>query len=175
MGLVHGARRALEFGLIVISLLLMTSLAVLVVAAVGFRSAGASLTWYDEVASVMLAWITYYGAALAALRRAHLGFPNLVAALPRSLRLLALAISETAIITFFALAAYFGLQVLDLLRGDTLISLPWVRVEFTQSVIPIGAALFIVAELFTIPDKVQEILSNKAPGELGHGVDASPR
>ena len=31
-----------------------------------YRKAGASLTWYDEIASILLAWVTYYGAALAA-------------------------------------------------------------------------------------------------------------
>ena len=57
----------------------MVALAVIVVVGVGFRKAGASLVWYDEVASIMLAWLTYYGAALAALSRSHIGMPTLVA------------------------------------------------------------------------------------------------
>ena len=44
----------------------MGALAVVVVLGVGFRKFGAALVWYDEVASVLLAWLTYYGAALAA-------------------------------------------------------------------------------------------------------------
>ena len=59
-------------------LFLMAALAVVVVMAVAFRKAGASLVWYDEVASILLAWLTYYGAALAALHRAHIGVPTLV-------------------------------------------------------------------------------------------------
>ena len=58
-------------------------LALLVVVGVISRKAGASLVWYDEVAAILLAWLTYYGAALAALHRAHLGFPNLVRLAPR--------------------------------------------------------------------------------------------
>ena len=65
---------------------LMSTLALLVMAAVVLRAANAPLIWYDEVAGVLLAWITYYGAALAALKRAHLGFPNLVARLPAAAR-----------------------------------------------------------------------------------------
>ena len=42
-----------------------------VVLGVVFRWDGEALSWYDEVASVQLAWLTYYGASLAALKRAH--------------------------------------------------------------------------------------------------------
>ena len=35
---------------------------------------------------------------------------------------------------------------------ETLVSLSWVTLSFTQSVIPIGAALFILAEIFSIPE-----------------------
>ena len=58
-------------------LVLLAGLALVVVVGVGFRKAGAALVWYDEVASILLAWLTYYGAALAALRRAHIGVPTL--------------------------------------------------------------------------------------------------
>jgi len=61
--------RCADIALQVVTIALLIALAVVVVLAVAFRFAGASLVWYDEVASVMLAWITYYGAALAALRR----------------------------------------------------------------------------------------------------------
>jgi hypothetical protein len=33
-----------------------------------------------------------------------------------------------------------------------LVSLPWVPQRLTQSVIPIGAVLFIIAELVTLPE-----------------------
>jgi len=52
----------------------MVTLSVVVIVAVCYRIAGDSLSWYDEVASILLAWITYYGAALAALQRKHVGF-----------------------------------------------------------------------------------------------------
>ena len=48
---------------------LMVGMAAEVTLGVVFRSIGHSLIWYDEVASVLMAWITYYGAALAALRK----------------------------------------------------------------------------------------------------------
>jgi TRAP-type C4-dicarboxylate transport system permease small subunit len=169
------ARLTFERLLILICLVLMASLAVLVVAAVAYRWAGASLAWYDEVASILLAWITYYGAALAALRRAHLGFPNLVAALPPVIRVPLLIATEALIIFFFALVAWFGWRAIELLRGDHLISLPWVPVELVQSVIPIGAVLFILAELLTLPDKFREALAGKPVVEGEHALAGPPR
>ena len=60
----------------------MVVLAVEVTLGVVFRAFGHSLIWYDEVASVLLAWLTFYGSALASVKRAHIGCPELVDALP---------------------------------------------------------------------------------------------
>lgn len=171
MDLLRSFRRLLEGFLVAISLFLMAVLAVIVVVAVAVRYAGASFTWYDEVASVVLAWITYYGAALAALRRAHLGFPNLVAALPAGLRLAALAVSEAVVIAFFLVLAHFGYRAILLLQGDALASLPWVKIELVMSVIPIGAVLYILAELTTLPDRVREAWLGLPPAELQEAVE----
>jgi TRAP-type C4-dicarboxylate transport system permease small subunit len=156
MSAVDRLRRVLERVLEVVCTVLMIGLAVVVVAAVVYRKAGASLVWYDEVAAIMLAWLTYYGAALAALRRAHLGFPGLINASPPALRIPALIVSETLVIGFFLMLAWYGGQVIVSLAGDTLASLPWMPVSFTQSVIPIGGALVALAEALTIPERWRE-------------------
>lgn len=144
-------RRGLERVLEYIVTFLLAALVVVVVLGVVYRKAGASLVWYDEVASIMLAWLTYYGAALAALKRAHIGFPGLVDALKPPLKLVVLVLAEVCVLTFFVLLAWMGWVVLLVLAGDTLVSLPSVSVQFTQSVIPIGACLFVVAQLLSLP------------------------
>jgi TRAP-type C4-dicarboxylate transport system permease small subunit len=149
-------RRLLERVLEIVCMLLMIGLAVVVVMAVVYRRAGASLVWYDEVAAIMLAWLTYYAAALAALRRAHLGFPGLFHASPPALRIVMLIVSETLVIGFFVVIAWYGWDVIVILAGNTLTSLPWVHVSFTQSVIPIGCALIALAEILTIPERWRE-------------------
>ena len=130
---------------------LIVALTVVVVVAVVYRKLGNSLAWYDEVASVMLAWLTYYGACLAALKRGHIGFDGIVRAVPKAWRLVFVAISETCMIAFFAILAWTGWVVLLVLEGDTLVSLPGISVQITQSVIPISAVLFIVCELLSLP------------------------
>jgi TRAP-type C4-dicarboxylate transport system permease small subunit len=131
---------------------LLASLAVIVLMGVTYRKLGIAMVWYDEVASIALAWLTYYGAALAALKRAHIGFPGLVNAMPPLVRVPLVLLGEAIVIGFFAVLAWYGYQVLDILQGDTMVSLPWVPTQLTQSVIPIGAALFILAQLFSLPE-----------------------
>ena len=146
-------RRAFERFLEWIVLALMVGLALVVVLGVSFRKAGAALVWYDEVAGILLAWLTFYGASLAALKRAHIGFPQVVALLPSLARRAALLISELFVIGFFALMAWAGWRVIDVLGGDTLTSLPWMPLRLTQSVIPIGAVLYIVAQILTLRER----------------------
>jgi TRAP-type C4-dicarboxylate transport system permease small subunit len=145
-------------------LILMALLAGVVVVGVVFRKLGAALVWYDEIASILLAWLTYYGAALAALKRAHIGVPTAVQRLRGRWRLLAVALAETAVIGFFVVVAWAGWRVLRVLGGTTLVSLPWVPAILAQSVIPIAALLFIVAELLSVPDALAPHRRREAPG-----------
>ena len=149
-------RSAFERLLEAITILLMLSLAGVVILGVIYRWSGASLVWYDEVASVQLAWLTYYAAALAALKRAHIGVPGIVAAMRPALRVALVIASRAVVIGFFAVLAWLGYVVLIVLEGDTLISLPDVSTQFTQSVIPIGAVLYIIAELLNLPVVLRE-------------------
>ena len=152
--------RLLEF----VVLALMVTLAVVVVVGVGFRKAGAALVWYDEVASILLSWLTYYGASLAALKRAHIGFPTLVNKMRPRLQAHLLVFREVVVLGFLVLLAWAGWQVMVILEGTTLVSLPWVPARVSQSVIPIGAVLFIVAELMSWDEERRRIGSLDARG-----------
>lgn len=149
-----------------IVVILMITLSALVVIAVIYRKSGMSLSWYDEVASVLLAWLTYYASALAALTRGHIGFNGLLNAMKPALRVPALIIGEILVIGFFLLLAWMGMRVLAILGGDNLISLTWVPTRLTQSVIPIGAVLFIIGQLLSFPDIWRQAKSAK--GIVGH-------
>lgn len=153
---------AIEFVLEWFLMLLMVALTTIVVIAVVYRKLDASLSWYDEVASVMLAWITYYGGALAVLKRKHIGFDSVLLAIPMPLRLYTALFAEVVFIAFFALLAWAGWQVLLVLEGDTLVSLRWVPVQLTQSVIPIGAVLFILCELLAAPAYLKMVIAGES-------------
>jgi len=143
---------------------LMVVLFVEVTVGVIFRMLDRPLVWYDELASVLLAWLTYYGAALAAFKRAHIGFPGLVRSLRPSLRLPVALFGELLTISFFVLLAWIGASILDVLATDYLVSLPDVSVMYTQSVIPIGAALYVVAELLVLSEVIAEARGVRTTG-----------
>ena len=134
--------------------ILMIVLFVEVTAGVVFRSVGHSLIWYDEVASVLLAWLTYYGSALASVKRAHIGCPELVDALPWGPRRMINILAQLVVIAFFVTLGYVGASIMPILAGDSMVSLPWVPMNFVQSVIPVSAALIVIAEVTHLIDLV---------------------
>ena len=143
-------------------MLLMVLLTAIVVIAVVYRKLDASLSWYDEVASVMLAWITYYGGALAVLKRKHIGFDSVLLAVPMPVRLYLALFAELVFFAFFVLLAWAGWQVVQVLEGDNLVSLRWVSVQVTQSVIPVGAVLFILCELLATPAYLRMVMAGQS-------------
>jgi TRAP-type C4-dicarboxylate transport system permease small subunit len=160
----QGYERTLEWVVIA----LMAALAVEVTAGVVFRTLGYSLVWYDEVASILLAWLTFYGSALAAVKRAHIGCPEVVALLPPKGKLAARIVAELLVITFFLLMGWTGYAVLGVLDTDNLVSLPWIKVSWAQSVVPISAVLILVAELVTLPKVLADAVAPAISGGASH-------
>ena len=119
--------------------IMMVALAVTVLLGVTFRFAGSALVWYDEVAAVQLAWITYYGSAYAALK-------------------IFFVVSKLVVYGFLILLAYYGYLVLTLITGETLVTLEWVPQPFVQSVIPIASCLFILSETLRIPEDYKNLV-----------------
>ncbi len=79
---------------------------------------------------------------------------------------------------FFGLLAIYGMQVLIILQGEHLVSMPEVPTQLTQSVIPVGAVLFVIAEALRLPDILRDArttgfvdLEIKEALELGHTDD----
>jgi TRAP-type C4-dicarboxylate transport system permease small subunit len=160
-------RRRYERLLEWIVIALMAVLAVEVTVGVVFRSFGASLVWYDEVASILLAWLTFYGSALAAAKRSHIGCPEVVALLPPGARVAARVIASILVIGFFLLVGWTGYTILGVLATDHLVSLPEVAVAHVQSVVPISAVLIVLAELLTLPLALAQARAGHATAPVG--------
>src|SRR3990167_4881314 len=110
----------LEWGV----MFLMVVLAVEVTLGIVYRTLGQSLVWYDEVASVLLAWLTFYGSALASVKRGHIGCPEVVEQLPPQVKRWVNIFSQVLVILFFVLLGWVGLTILPILATDALESLP---------------------------------------------------
>jgi TRAP-type C4-dicarboxylate transport system permease small subunit len=149
-------RRFYDRLLEVIAFALMTLVTLIVVAGFTFRWAGYALVWYDEIAAISLAWLTYYVAALAALRGSHLGFSGFVNSLPTNWRVLATFVGSLISIGFFAVLGIAGYHVMQVISGLTLVSLPAFQQSWASSAIPIGSALFVIAELLRLPQALAD-------------------
>lgn len=155
----RGYERFLEW----ICIALMTALAAEVTAGVVFRYSGHSLVWYDEVATILLAWVTFYGSALAVLKHAHMGVPEIVRLLPPGPRVGAAIVAQLCTMGFFVLLAWVGVSILEVLASDRLVSLPEVSVAYANSVIPISSVLFVVGQLLVFPEVLQEARRGDRP------------
>ena len=158
-----GIARLLERTLFVFCVALLVALFAIIITSVFSRAFGRSLTWYDEVSSIGLAWLTFYGSVLAALKGRHLWFDTILRLLPRALRVVVFLAGKALTIAFFCVIAYAGTRLLSIFGTETLVSLDWVSVAFTQSALPVGAALFVLVELLLLPDGLRDAARDPAP------------
>jgi len=135
--------------------LLMVVLFLEVTAGVVFRTIGHPLVWYDEVASMLLAWLTFYGSALASFKRGHIGCPEIIDMMPAGTRRVFSIFAQLVVIGFFALVGYMGAVILPILATDSMTSVPAVTMDILQSVIPISAVLILIAEIMTLMDLIK--------------------
>jgi len=128
------------------------------------RAIGQSLIWYDEIASVLLAWLTFYGAALASVKRAHIGCPELLDTMPRPARRVLNIVAQLFVIGFFVLLGGVGIAIMPVLATDALVSVPEIPMSIVQSVIPISSVLIVIAEFLHLTDLVRERAPARAAG-----------
>jgi len=139
-------RRRYGAALELLVIVLVVGLALEVTLGIVFRALGRSLSWYDEIASVLLAWLTFYGSALASVRRAHISCPELVEqASPRTRRALGI-VAHVLVIGFFALLGWVGASILPIIASETLSSVSEISMAAVQSVIPFSCVLILIAE-----------------------------
>lgn len=170
--MINKVESALLLALETICIVLLTLLAGAVVYSTAMRSFGASPSWYDEIASVLLAWLTYFAATYAVFKRQHMGFAGLVTALPKSLAIGLTLLSELLVLAYFAVVAWYGNAILAVAKWDSLLSLPWMTLDIVQSVIPVSAVLMIVGTLMTMPRALRDAASGVDPDqvEIKHAI-----
>jgi TRAP-type transport system small permease protein len=149
------------------AVLLLAALVVLVCLGVFFRYVlNSSLTWYDEFASYMLVWLTFYGTVVADYRRRHIGFELLVDKLAPPARRVVDVVAELAVLGFQFVLFYYGWILAQRMGDETAISVPWVKVSWITSVMPITGALLLVISA----TRMFGILSGKTSKQGGHEV-----
>lgn len=145
---------------------LLAALVVLVCLGVFFRYVlNSSLTWYDEFASYMLVWLTFYGTVVADYRRRHIGFELLVDKLEPAARRLVDGVAEIAVLGFQFVLFYYGWVLTERMGDETAISLPWVKVSWVSSVLPVTGALLLIISA----TRLAKLLFSRTDKQGSHG------
>lgn len=127
------------------AVVLLVGLVVVVCLAVFYRYVlNSSLSWYDEFASYMLVWLTFYGVVVADYQRRQIGFELVVDKLSPGQRRVVDVIAEIAVLGFACVLFYFGWSLTSTMADETAISLPWVKMGWVNSVLPISGALLLL-------------------------------
>jgi TRAP-type C4-dicarboxylate transport system permease small subunit len=130
------------------AVLLLVMMVVLVSLGVFFRYVlDASLAWYDEFASYLLVWLTFYGAVAASYRRRHIGFDVVVNRFMPGTRRLVEIVAELFVSGFQFVLLYYGWALMQKMGDETAISLPWVKMGWVYSVLPIAGGLMLLISL----------------------------
>jgi TRAP-type C4-dicarboxylate transport system permease small subunit len=142
---------------------LLVLMVAIVVVGVFFRYViDASLAWYDEFASYLMVWLTFYGAVVVSYRRRHISFDILAEGLGPKGRRAAAIVAELLVLAFQIILAYWGWIALEAMAFDTAVSLTWVRMTWVYSVLPISGALMLLISVAHLADLIRGV----RPAEL---------
>lgn len=127
---------------------LLIAMVLLVTVAVFYRYVlDASLIWYDEFASYLLVWLTFYGGVVAAYHRRHIAFETIVERLGPSGRRQAAIAAEVCVLVFQGILLYYGWVLARAIGAETAVSLEWVRMGWIYSALPISGGLMLLIGL----------------------------
>lgn len=146
---------------------LLAAMTVVVCLGVFFRYAlNSSLVWYDEFASYLLVWLTFYGAVVADYHRRHINFELVVDKLAPAARRVVDGVAELFVLGFQFVLCYYGWVLTERMGDETAISLPWVKVSWISSVLPITGTLMLLISL----SRLVGIFSRQPKRHGGHGA-----
>jgi TRAP-type C4-dicarboxylate transport system permease small subunit len=147
--------------------LLLVLMVALVCFGVFFRYVlGASLAWYDEFASYLLVWLTFYGAVAASYRHRHIGFETVVNRFMPNTRRIVEVVAELFVLAFHFVLFYYGWLLMQKMGDETAISLPWIKMGWVYSVLPIAGGLMLLISL----GRLRQLITG---GGAGKGAEAA--
>jgi TRAP-type C4-dicarboxylate transport system permease small subunit len=130
------------------AMFLLVLMVVLVCLGVFFRYVlDASLAWYDEFASYVLVWLTFYGAVAASYHQRHIRFETVMDRLMPRTRKRFEIVAELFVLAFQVVLFYYGWLLTRKMGDETAVSLVWVKMGWVYSVLPIAGGLMLLISL----------------------------
>lgn len=138
------------------AMLLLALMVFLVCLGVFFRYVlDASLAWYDEFASYLLVWLSFYGAISAFYHRRHIGFETFVARLMPHTRKKLEICAELLVMGFQIVLLYYGSLLMRKMGDETTVSLVWIKMSWVYSVLPISGGLMLMISVQRLVNLLQ--------------------
>ena len=103
-----------------------------------------SLAWYDEFASYLLVWLTFYGSVTASYHNRHIQFNTVLERLMPNARRKLEMIAELFVLGFQFVLLYYGWLLMQKMGDETAVSLAWVKMGWVYSVLPITGGLMLL-------------------------------
>jgi len=85
-----------------------------------------------------------------------MGFSGLLHALPQPSRDILFWLLEVLVLVILGITVWAGWAILAIFGSESLTSLPFLERRVVQVVLPIGAALMILARLLTVPERLAD-------------------
>jgi TRAP-type C4-dicarboxylate transport system permease small subunit len=127
------------------AMLLLVLLVVVVCLGVFFRYVlDSSLAWYDEFASYLLVWLTFYGSIPVAYQNRHIQFSTVLERLMPDTRRKFQALAELCVLGFQFVLLYYGWLLTHKMGDETAVSLVWVKMGWVYSVLPIAGGVMLL-------------------------------
>lgn len=148
-------------------MVLLVAMVALVAMGVFFRYVvDASLSWYDEFASYLLVWLSFYGAVVATYRNRHISFDTLAERLGGTPRRVMALISTGCSIAVQGVLCVYGVVLVRAVGHETAVSIEQVRMGWIYSVLPISGGLMLVVSL----GRFWLLLRGEDPATAGHAA-----
>ena len=127
---------------------LLVLMVVLVCLGVFFRYVlDSSLAWYDEFASYLLVWLTFYGSVAASYHNRHIQFGTVIERLMPNTRRKIAIIAELFVFAFQFVLFYYGWLLTQKMGDETAVSVVWIRMGWIYSALPITGAFMLLISL----------------------------
>jgi len=127
------------------AVLLLALMVILVSLGVFFRYVlNSALAWYDEFASYLLVWLTFYGAVVVSYRHRHIGFEVVLDRLMPNTRKIMEVVAEFFVLGFQVVLFYYGWLLTRKMGDETAVSLVWVKMGWVYSVLPVSGGLMLL-------------------------------
>ena len=148
------------------AVLLLAAMVALVTIGVFFRYVvDASLSWYDEFASYLLVWLSFYGAVVATGRGRHISFDTLAERAGPAVRRAMRIAAELGSLAFQVVLLVYGAELVRAMGEETAVSIQGVRMRWVYSVLPVSGGLMLLVSLVR--------LAALLTGAEGHAEEAA--